>query len=259
MPKYKIGNVGRLLDGSLQSYYWLGFILADGSFDRKQQRLKVGLGEEDQNHLKVFVEYLGKEFTSKYSASFMDSKIVPVIAEKLGLDKTTPKTYCQPDVSAYLKLNDHEFLALFVGFVDGDGSIQYQTSRETVKVTIKLHATWLDLLEYMVQRVFSIFKREYQSEAIVDNRGFAKVSFANFKLIREIKEFIISNNIVVLDRKWNKINLELETQDELLLAKYLKIESLLRYNVPLGTISDALDLPHGMVKRISAKYVGVRL
>lgn len=85
-------------------------------------------------------------------------------------------------------------------------------------------------------------------------RGFAKVSFANFKLIREIKEFIILNNIVVLDRKWSKINLELETQDELLLAKYLKIESLLRYNVPLGTISDALDLPHGMVKRISAKY-----
>lgn len=249
-----MNNVKKLLDESLQSYYWLGFILADGSFTRDFKRLRVALGNEDQPHLKSFVEYLDKEFDSKYSGSFMDSKVVPQIAKKLGLNKDSPKTYAQPDISAYEAVSDSKFLALFIGFIDGDGSIQYQTNRETVKITIKLHATWLDLLEYMVQRVFSILKREYHSEAIVDSRWFAKVSFANFKLIREIKEFIILNNIVVLDRKWNKINLELETQDELLLAKYLKIESLLRYNVPLGTISDALDLPHGMVKRISAKY-----
>lgn len=249
----KIGNVGRLLDESLQSYYWLGFILADGGFSNNFKRLKIGLGNEDQGHLKTFVEYLDKEYKTKHSASFMDSKILPEIANKLGLDNQTPKTYCQPNLSCYKILEDDKFLALFIGFIDGDGSIQYQTNRDTVKITIKLHSTWLEILDYMVNRTFIIFEKEFKSESIIDNRGFAKVSFGNFKLIKDLKLFIEKNNIRVLDRKWDKIDLELETQDEILQNSYFKIKSLLEYNVPLIVISDVLNLDISMVKRISAK------
>ena len=41
----------RLLENSTESFYWLGFIFADGWFDFKRNTIGVMLSENDREHL----------------------------------------------------------------------------------------------------------------------------------------------------------------------------------------------------------------
>jgi hypothetical protein len=252
----RIGDVSRLLDESLQSYYWLGFILADGSFSENNKRVKIGLGEEDQDHLKIFVEYLNKKYTGKYCASFMDSEVVPDIVRKLGLRAGYPKTYNPPEILNYEVLSDDKFISLMAGFIDGDGYVGYQSQRSTVLIRIKLHSSWLSILEYMVRRIYKIFNENFTGEVKLNNAGYVEVSISNFKLIKKFKEFILQNNIYTMSRKWGKIDLKLDTKDERVLKQTMKINILLSYKIPLNEIAYILDLTLSQVKRVSAKYSG---
>ena len=43
-------NFEKLLEETNEKYYWLGFLLADGSFGKKKE-LKIGLSNKDKEHL----------------------------------------------------------------------------------------------------------------------------------------------------------------------------------------------------------------
>jgi hypothetical protein len=255
MSRGRLGNIGRLLDRSLQSYYWLGFILADGSFSNNNQRFKVSLGEEDQEHLRGLVEYLDKEYKNNYSCCFMDTELVPLIHSKLGLPLTEPKMYSQPEILKYDILADDEFLALFVGFIDGDGSIQYQTGRETTKLSIKLHISWLAFLDYLISRFYDVMGSPCITTVRVNSAGKAYICVANFKILKDLKRFTLRNDIPILKRKWDRVDLNLETKDEKLAKEYSIIKDNLGSGSKHAEIAARTGISVHKVKRISASLI----
>ena len=49
-------NLSILLDDSFESFYWMGFILADGCFF--ENRLQITLAIKDKEHLQSFANYV---------------------------------------------------------------------------------------------------------------------------------------------------------------------------------------------------------
>ena len=94
----------KLLEETNLSYYWIGFILADGHIS-KNNRLKVGLAIKDIKHLKQLAEYLNidkiKINKHKKSCNFnKQSNIVKEVKNKFNIDNN--KTIKPPDLNNYI-------------------------------------------------------------------------------------------------------------------------------------------------------------
>ena len=147
-------NLERLLDNSLQSNYWLGFILADG-YINKNVRLRIVLSEVDKVLLYNFCSYLGIDDSNinfykkkignieyKYvSISIMDSMIIPKLTIKYNIN--AKKTYNPPTINYKASA---ENIALYIGFIDGDGSIRKLYNRQDYNISIKCHKSWYTFL-----------------------------------------------------------------------------------------------------------------
>ena len=235
----KKGDVGKLLNRSYESWYWLGFILADGSFSGN--RLKLALGEEDQHQVERFVNYLGKEYTNENSGTFMCINSIPKIKSLLHLSDL-PKTYYPPSIKLIQSLKKEELLSLFIGFVDGDGSIQFQTGRKTTKVSIKLHSSWLDFLQNLVNKIYCVLDLTQETVAKINNSGYSYVTIGNFSLQKKLKQFYLKYKLPVLVRKWGKIDLNLETRKERTDRLSKEAKKLHRKGATINEVADQLNI-----------------
>lgn len=185
----------KLADGSLESYYWHGFILADGHLTEKG-RLVITLGIKDLKTLEDFNKFLGnvanirKDHQKCYFA-VNDKSTVLWLMDKYGLVQN--KTYNPP--TKFMLIGD-EKTAFYCGFIDGDGSIVHQTGRQDCKLTIKLHSSWLEFLTNLMEKSCKINSSGYAYGCLADNSK-----------IKEIKRFAVSNTLPIMSRKWDKINL----------------------------------------------------
>jgi hypothetical protein len=202
----KKGKVYKLLNDSLLSYYWLGFILADGNFCNDNKRLRFRLGQNNQLSVKQLCKYLEKEYKSSNSCCFMSTDVVPKIAQLLGLSVNC-KTYNPPELLAYDQMSDQQFVALMVGFIDGDGCIKYQTNRTTPILTVKLHSSWTPFLEYVHKRLFKIFQAESTGTVKINNTGYARMNIGHDHLLKQLKLFTIAHKLPVIPYKWDHIDL----------------------------------------------------
>lgn len=192
-----------LNDGSLISGYWLGFLFADGHF-QENNRIVVGLSTKDIDHLQKLVEYTetGRIRTykkNKYETCWwavMNQKVVGEIRTKYSI--LSNKTEYPPDLSSLCG----EFKKAFaVGFIDGDGSIGYQSGRQDCILRIKCHSSWKDNLEFIYERPTSI-----------NAEGYATLNISDNEILREYKRFVLDKNLPVLERKWDKINVDVESR-----------------------------------------------
>lgn len=125
-----------LLDGSLQSMYWIGFLLADGHFHKRGSTLRLDLAEFDREIIEQFKAYVKSQSnicTSNYSGTrnptlhltLVHSDAIPELCTQFGI--TSQKTYNPPNFDSYI-LSDNQWIALIIGFIDGDGYIQISKS-----------------------------------------------------------------------------------------------------------------------------------
>lgn len=200
---YVQSDVSILLKEIPLSYYWMGFLMADGSCTGC--RLKLTLSKKDKAHLQRFSEYIKcdnyrTEKNGACTVTAQDKFLVPKIRNKF--DWKDQKTYHPPDIS-FLK-NDL-FLAWFIGYVDGDGSIGYQSGRKTCQLRIKVHKSWKPTLEKMSEKLFGILKLDPRPVKI-DRQGYANLGFARQKVLEFLKQKTKELRLPVLARKWDKIN-----------------------------------------------------
>jgi hypothetical protein len=195
-----MGKLNKLLDGSLESYYWLGFLCADGHFS-KTNRLNVTLSAKDKMHLINLAKFLELPVEIvqdiKNKNNYALSRIVIMDTETISKLKTTYKISSNKTENPVniKSLNYEQLISFKIGFIDGDGSIQFQTRRKDVKISVKLHANWLPIL-------LELFGKGY-----INNAGYAFCTEADSEKIKELKNFAIDKNLPVLSRKWNKIDL----------------------------------------------------
>lgn len=194
------GDCSKLLEDNLLAYYWIGFIMADGHI-HKNKRLKVCLAIKDKEHILKLKDYLSiesiREDTDKIEFSVMDSYSLGNLCSKFSIRQNKTKKAC--NIS---NIKEDLLKALFIGFVDGDGSIRKQHKRESCCLYIKCHSAWLENLNIFSQELLG------REQAYLNNKGYANLNIGTKKVLQELKQFSITNNLPIMNRKWKLINME---------------------------------------------------
>lgn len=207
-------NMKNLLSGSVTSFYWVGFILADGHIENNN-RLTVTISAKDINHLSKLATFLNtsiREGVTKLgdntyrsaTIACKDIDNIPFICSVFDIDNN--KTKNPPDFSSYVFTNE-QVLSLIIGFIDGDGSITKLHNRSDVNLRIKCHSSWLDNLLFIERTVYDYCSIPYKNPPLskLNTQGYASLCISNNDIIRELRDFCIRHHLPILERKWSKI------------------------------------------------------
>lgn len=242
-------QVSILLNEDLITYYWMGFILADAHISEKF-RLKVVLNKIDIEHLKKLQSYLKiekLETRGEYcSINAMDKKNLKELVEKYDIHHN--KTYNPPLLSFYKNLSEDKFLALVIGIIDGDGCIRKQYKRNDWKICIKMHSSWVDFLNLISDRLLN------KKIADISNNGYARINLTQVKTGQKLKKFALENKLPLLERKWDKVDLDYITFYDKANDTLEKIKKIANKDITIQDICNELNLKYSCVYRIIKKY-----
>lgn len=208
-----------LLEDTPITYYWIGFLLADGNFG-KTNTVKCTLSSVDKNHLKNLQKFLNiKSLNFEKNEAYctikaMDTHFVPEICKKFNISNT--KTYNPPNLE-FIKDNDL-LLSLIIGFIDGDGCIAKKN--KAFSLTVKCHSSWLNNLDFFAKKI------NKTSNAKINNAGYAYFSVTNVDALKTLKTKSIELNLPTLNRKWSKIDLDYVKHKEAYERNFITFEKL---------------------------------
>lgn len=253
---HKIRDVTFLLSDNLESFYWMGFLLADGSFIRernhtKPTKLSLLLSEKDEEHLDKLANILGgnkrkRVIPNSFSQipvvefTVSDVTLIPKICEKFDIKPN--KTYNPPNFYNY-KFTDDQLLSLLIGFIDGDGSIT-KSQNNKFKMTIFCHISWCLNMEFMNTSIHKFCRTIKENKIIKRRAPQAGFVMGKTNILKKLKYFIIKNKLPVLERKWESIeefNIdEIKTTKSRRMTKGIKTKkSITIENITFESISEA--------------------
>lgn len=188
---------------SLETFYWIGFILADGSF--YNNRFEFGLKEDDVDVLKAFAAYIEfkgdikhRDSTKSNRIQFNNKSSIEKFMKEYGFDYN--KTYNPCSFESFKNYSKEQITSLLIGIINGDGNIQENGSTYANAITITAHKLWKsfyeDLLNFL-EIPLHISKRE-------DNNSIT-IRICKREYCIALKHFIVNNNLFYFSRKWDKI------------------------------------------------------
>lgn len=159
----KKADLSILLHDNPVTYYWLGFLMADGGFT--DRRIQLGVAEKDLSHLNRFLSFVGS--TNKiqeleqdqYRVKLTNVAVVRQLRAKFHI--SSRKTYEPCDLTG---LTNDLLFSLIVGFIDGDGCI-HCTGVHTHRLCVVGHASWLSnfkLMQEFLHRRFAPENHKYR-------------------------------------------------------------------------------------------------
>lgn len=185
-----------LLSDSHESFYWLGFLLADGHFGTTAGNyfVEVAISDKDVRHLTRFAAYIGSNVSktsgNKVRVRAYDSLVVRALIDKFGIHHR--KTYNPPADTHFQIFHPDLLLSLIVGFFDGDG---HMTPKRTGR--IQLHANWLPVLMNFHAALGSSVPK-------INGQGYADWYINNTAMVR-LADHSRRFALPILERKWNSI------------------------------------------------------
>jgi len=197
----------KLLNNSLQSYYILGFLFADGHFC-DNGRMSLFVKKSDKDIIDKIVEYLDIQDSVRveklsYGFQCMDTYSSQILKDKYNI--LSNKTYQPCDISL---LQGDEFIAFLIGFIDGDGHVGFRTDTKAPRIIIKLHKSWEDNLNFISKTLYGLCdKRKYPKAIQVKQKQgiYTSVTFGDKDVLNMLINFIQTNSLFCLERKWNKL------------------------------------------------------
>lgn len=205
--EYCESNLDVLLEETHEAYYWIGFILADGHV-HKNLRLKITLAPKDTNHLQKLANFIKTQLKSnKYQQPYVSCQekvIVPQLCKKFDIqqNKTTHPPKIFPTNLDLLK-------SLFIGYIDGDGSIKSRKKANICCLSIHIHKNWLNWLQ-QIQVLLNI----NSGKPKIINDGYTSWHISKHSEMVKLKLHAIKYKLPVLERKWSKINEHYRTMYE---------------------------------------------
>lgn len=205
----KCFNAEILLEESPITYYWIGFLLADGHLE-KDGRICLTTSNKDIDHLLEFAKYI--EFEGKirdnrdrnaHSIMFKNISVCSALKNKFNIHDN--KTISPPRSNTIF--DNDLFKCLFIGFIDGDGSIQYQYDHKKSRISLSVHKNWINILEK-----FNQLFTEGLGKVKINTRGYANYSLCLTSELIKLKEFALRHKLPIIKRKWSKIDLNLQKE-----------------------------------------------
>lgn len=245
----KQNNLEVLLDNSLTSYYWIGFILADGHIENNR-RLQITLALKDIEHLKKFSEYVSCNMYIKTqcSVSPMHGKAIKELSRIFDINPN--KTIHPPKIEIFENLNRDQLLALFAGFIDGDGCIKNLHKRKDFQLAIKCHKSWLPILNYFGN---SIFSKKY--DAKINTAGYTTLMIGDSQILKDFKKQILLLNLPLLERKWDIIDFNFISRCEEAISRKKHFLKLVEDDKTLKEIAIDMKLSIETIRYFNRKYI----
>jgi hypothetical protein len=219
---YKTSNCKILLNKSLTSFYWIGFILADGHIS--DNRLNVSLKSSDSDHLQKLANYIhiklhnnipyGKNtFNIKGERCYISVKDIIHLKKLVDTYQIlSNKTKNPPDIKLY-GLSNNQMISLIIGFLDGDGSIvKLNRKNSPFNIRLKNHSSWLHNLEYFKNVLCEYFDVNSKMKCYLNKCGYAQLSISDSRIVCGLKKFIEQNQIPAMERKWGNVPNEIKLQ-----------------------------------------------
>jgi len=203
----RAANLSLLLEDSYESFYWIGFIMADGCFH--DDRLMITLSIRDKEHLQKFanfIEYTIPLIDTQTMTSFKSKniEISPLICSKFDLNSN--KTYNPPNSIKHFPINLQ--YCLLAGFIDGDGNIQTQSQgRKDYMLRIKTHESWINILKEFNELIDGT-----TNFTEINNQGYAQLTISNTEILKEFRKKIENYNLPLMRRKWDKIDFNYQSR-----------------------------------------------
>lgn len=246
---YVQSNLSVLLEDSFESFYWIGFLMADGTIIGKK-RLRLVLSIKDQRHLLKFKSFCGIRNHFKIISNnkpqigvhAQDSITVPKICEKYSLKQK--KTY---NPSSFIPNNKNLFLAFLIGFIDGDGCIKKQSKkRKDSIIAIKMHSSWLDYLNKLSNKLSEAVDIK-PTCAKINSKGYAIIHWCNAIVLKYLKNKTVELGLPVLQRKWDRIDLNYESRNEKTIKDKEKLIKLVNKGLCNKVVAEKLQVSQAWV------------
>lgn len=196
-----------------KSFYWAGFLAADGNIDKHKPRITLALKSSDIEHLKKFKADLQFEGEIKQTSSvdkreafkaeiyhkacirFTSKEIVESLNNQFLITPAKSKTLKFPD-----HLSSHPLIHHFIrGLIDGDGSIYYRfdSKRGENCAYIFLCGT-----ENIIRGVDGVISSNLNIRGKIKNRnGLYHLKYVGHQKLKKIINYLYSNSTIFLDRK----------------------------------------------------------
>jgi hypothetical protein len=161
--------------------------------------------EKDLGVIEAFCEYIAynnkimyREDTKSYRISFANSIENPKFMEKYGFKPR--KTYNPIDFFVFKDYDKELLLALLIGIIDGDGSIQPNGSSNAFCITITAHESWTQFYQEFMETLDI-------PEHISNREGSTTITIriCRREILQLLQDVITNNNLFHLKRKWNKL------------------------------------------------------
>ena len=201
-------NIERLLSDELEAFYWVGFLLADGCFNRNGI-FQLGLSIKDSDHFYKFVKFINYDLTvlnrlggndsfgidkEHVSMRLQDYINVNLICKKFDIHNK--KTYNPPNIEVFKSFTINQMKSLVAGFIDGDGTIS-----KSGTIRFGCHFLWIDILKY-----FATFITDSYSVTNSMNSNCLGIRIVGHTNCRNFKTELLNFKLPLLERKWNRID-----------------------------------------------------
>lgn len=195
------------------SYYWWGFIMADGHLSAEGD-LVISLSIKDLNHLQELADIIGcsikinQSITSYSVSKFCTLRIKDLTFGKKWYDllsMVSQKTYNPPNLKYFYK---KEYLIYFlIGLIDGDGSIWRsrvtKTSKGSIALRLEMHSSWEETLKDLSSKIKEFYDIDFNVK--INSKGFVKMEISSKDHLIKLYEYTKNKNIKPLERKWEHV------------------------------------------------------
>lgn len=128
--KKKALNENYFSSNTKASYYWAGFLAADGWIEGERNRVGLALQKQDYSHLEKFKNAVGSSHEicpfmqdSAYRIRFNSEQMVKDLLHKFNITPSKTHTYTMP----YFE-DDYLLLEFLRGYIEGDGHLEKKSS-----------------------------------------------------------------------------------------------------------------------------------
>jgi len=202
-----------------ETFYWAGFIAADGCVIKKKKYntyiLKITLSKRDEEHLNAFKKCIKsthpiKSYTVK-NKKYNDSTASEIqicskqIFDDLSKFNIVPRKTHIYHFPEWVK--DHKYVNHFIrGYFDGDGSFSShkQKNRNVAQFSFSVRGTEA-FLKDMYQVIDKNCNFKKNNRKIYHSNGIAGIGYSGNNNVKIISNFLYKNASVYLIRKYKKI------------------------------------------------------
>lgn len=206
-----IGSLDNLLLDHPISYYWIGFLFADGhlSVDGK---LVCNLSIKDKSHLNKLANYLNVNVNNNIKfpgICIQDKHKANYLRQKY--DWHHRKTYNPPSLELYENLfcNKEFFVSWLIGFLDGDGSIVRDKRRiQDIGFIVGCHINWDSFLKLIAKYLayhFHLDKPPEVRKSINNTHRMSRFGTHNKDILFRLWYYANKYQLPFLERKLGRV------------------------------------------------------